>query len=834
MRGISWRSCLATLSTCAFVLCSDLASAQIPVTDLSRALSRLPDGGENFLRNHAASGKNGGLPVVPLLLDLAPGLPPPPDALWITDHLHVVYAAVNRPTALAQFSKLGKLSLSNRLFPSMSLAHDRISADRAATDYGIEGSGSVVGIVDTGADLTHPALRHADGSTRVLWMLAYGQIPRGTHAELEEEYGCNDYDPCAVYDETDINAILQSQNLDGLPQDRIGHGTHIASIAAGLDKNYPGIAPQADLMVVAAADDSGGVFDSRILLGARFIFERARERQQAAVINVSLGSSFGAHDGTSELERGLESLAQGPGRAIVVAAGNSGARYLDLFPKEYGPFGSHAQYAVTESAPVVVPILQYSSKKATISGAIYVWIATDPGDQLRLAFVTKDDEVSDWIKPGEASALNSDSWGDPDTFDVAVLNGSGDSSELEVPEGSVVIAIAGQFASDRKFEFVLGGSATARMWATGIGDAAYGASSLGPIFPRAQGRGTIQIPATAPSLIAVGSTINRLNWTDYSGDEFTDPQDPGTDLSTFSSVGPNLLAQLKPELVAPGEGVIAAMARAADPRGDDNTVSQFDDYGSCPSDVECYVIDDDHGIASGTSMAAPMVTGTIALLMQRDRELTMEKARAYLMSGAYRFGASGQSGGWGTGEVDVVGALLAQEADLAQASPVDQSPVLSAQTSYVVWADSLVHPAPAPGLIGQVLLRDAEGRPRPVSKNELKLEVTGPGSGELKISGPGMVEVKLTAQAGSAFDQLGVRLTAGDVELFAQTLDINLDPVRDEHGYALTGGTCSWTGVTRGQSTGANLAFWLLSSLLVLARRKRTYASDQLLVRPAN
>ena len=346
------------------------------------------------------------------------------------------------------------------------------------------------------------------------------------------------------------------------------------------------------------------------------------------------------------------------------------------------------------------------------------------------------------------------------------------------------------------------------------------------MLPRAQARGTIQIPGTAASLIAVGSTVNRLEWTSYDGEVLEDPQDPGTDLSTFSSAGPNLLAQLKPELVAPGEGVIAAMARAADPRGDDHTVSQFDDYGSCPTDAECYVIDDDHGIASGTSMAAPMVTGTIALLMQRDRELTMEKARAYVMSGAYRFGASGQAGGWGTGEVDVIGALLAQESDLAEASPSSETPALSVQQSYVVWADAFVHPAPSPGLIGQVLLRDAEGRPRPVSQDELELEVTGPGSGELRISGPGMVEIKLTAHAGSAFDQLGVRLRANDVELFAQTLDINLDPVRDENGYALTGGTCNWGTAGSKEPFGSVMAFWFASSLLVLRSRRRVRARN--------
>ena len=820
----TWRSSLTLLSAfaSAFFLQPQLAGAQIKARDLSQALAHLPDGGERFLRNYAGDGQGTNGSAIPLLLELEPGAAAPPGALWITEGLHILYANAKQPHELALLSERGKLSLSNRLLPAMSLAHNRISADRAALDYGLSGAGSVVGIVDTGADVAHPALRNADGGTRVVWMLAYGQTARGVHAELEEEYGCNGNDPCAVYDRADLDAILSSHDLSALPQDFIGHGTHIASIAAGFDAKYPGIAPQADLMVVAAADESGGVFDSRILLGTRFIFERAQERKQPAVINVSLGSNFGAHDGSSGLERGLESLAKGPGRTLVVAAGNSATRYSGILEKEYAPFGNHAQYAVTESTDLRVPILQYAARKTQIVGGIYLWIATQPGDHLRVALATQGDKVSPWTGPGEANSFNSESWRDPDQFDVVILNSSGGSTGLEVPPGNVVIAIAGKFSNERKFELVLSGSATTRIWATGTGAAAYGASGLGPVLSRAQTRGTVQIPASAASLISVGSTINRLDWVNYNGEVLEDSQTSSTGLSNFSSVGPNQLAQLKPELVAPGEGIIAAMAGAADPRGEESTMSQFDDYGTCPSSTECFVIDDEHGISSGTSMAAPMVTGTVALLMQRDSALTMDKARAYLMAGAYRLGASGQSGGWGTGEVDVVGALLAQENDLEQALAPSERPALSAQQSYVVWADSIVHPSPARGLIGQVLLRDAEGRPRPVRKEDLKLEVTGPGRGELEITGPGMVEIKLTAQAGSPFDQLQLRLSAGDLELFTQRLRINLDPVRDESGYALTGGSCSWTKVAPHKAPRDSLLFWLVGVLFVLISRNCT------------
>ena len=89
-----------------------------------------------------------------------------------------------------------------------------------------------------------------------------------------------------------------------------------------------------------------------------------------------------------------------------------------------------------------------------------------------------------------------------------------------------------------------------------------------------------------------------------------------------------------------------------------------------------------------------------------------------------------------------------------------------------------------------------------------------------------MVEIKLTAHAGSAFDQLQVRLSAADLVLFEQTLDINLDPVRDENGYALTGGSCSWLAAAHKPPYGSFMVFWLASSLFVLTTRRRLRARN--------
>ncbi|HXS19160.1 MAG TPA: S8 family serine peptidase, partial [Polyangiaceae bacterium] len=553
-------------------------------------------------------------------------------------------------SGFSQLTSPGQLGTAGIRYPLLSVAEPHIRGDVARADYGVTGEGVVIGVVDTGVSVAHPALRHADGRTRIRWLLRYGQQPRGVHPELEAEYGCLAEDPCAVYDDADLNQLLSENDVTQLPQDPIGHGTHVTSVAAGRDDAYPGVAPDAQLIFVAAADETGGVYDSRILMGCRFIFEQAARLESPAVINLSLGSDFGSHRGDSGLELALSELAQGPGRAIVVAAGNSGARYTGIFPEQFSPFGNHAEFAVTPDTELHIPVLQYSTRKRDISGTIYVWLGVTPGESIDVSFRAGRD-FSEWIAAGEVGATSSDEWGDPDQFDLVILNASGQESYLDLAPGNAVVSIAGRFASDRQFDLAVRGQATVVMWAIGTGQAAYGASSLGPLLPRAQVRGTIQVPATARDLIAVGATVNRTTWLDYTGNTVTQPGKP-TGLSLFSSQGPTPLGDLKPELVAPGEGIIAAMAQESDPRGDPRSISQFDNAGSCPGDLECYVIDDLHGIASGTSMAAPLAAGTIALLMQRDRALTQQQAKAYLVAGTQTLASELGNSGAGNGELD--------------------------------------------------------------------------------------------------------------------------------------------------------------------------------------
>src|SRR5258706_3325869 len=235
---------------------------------------------------------------------------------------------------------------------------------RSGSPLGGTGKGVVVGVIDTGLDVKHPDFLDASGKTRVAWLIDMSQPPQKKHPELENEYGCSDVmqTPCAIFDKSDIDdALAHPPGL--LPGDTVGHGTHVASIAAGnggggASARFVGGAPEARLIIAGVTQGSlEEVADTDISTGARFIFDRAEALGMPAVINLSLGGDFGPHDGTTPLEKALASMVgpDHPGHALIVAAGNSGVLYQGDTPQQ--TLGIHTQARATHHVPAPVPVL---------------------------------------------------------------------------------------------------------------------------------------------------------------------------------------------------------------------------------------------------------------------------------------------------------------------------------------------------------------------------------------------------------------------------------------------------------------------------------------------
>jgi subtilisin family serine protease len=194
-----------------------------------------------------------------------------------------------------------------------------------------QGEGVVLGIIDYGCDFAHLNFRNPDGTTRIdaLW-----DQSGGLQAQSQVQYG-------RVYTKIEIDAALRSADpyatlgYNPDPNRQGMHGTHVMDIAAGSGGGtaVPGVAPKATIVFVHLSTDdipwtgegslTTKLGDSVHLLEAlAWIFQTADGRP--CVVNISLGTNGGPHDGSTPFEQGLDALvAKDPGRSVVIAAANA-------------------------------------------------------------------------------------------------------------------------------------------------------------------------------------------------------------------------------------------------------------------------------------------------------------------------------------------------------------------------------------------------------------------------------------------------------------------------------------------------------------------------------
>ena len=109
--------------------------------------------------------------------------------------------------------------------------------------------------------------------------------------------------------------------------DTSGHGSAVAGIAAGSSAVYRGVAPEAELLVVKLGlpDASSFPRTTEIMRAVTYTVNKAIELQMPVVINLSFGNTYGAHDGSSLIERFLDNAAEIGRTVICVGSGNEGA-----------------------------------------------------------------------------------------------------------------------------------------------------------------------------------------------------------------------------------------------------------------------------------------------------------------------------------------------------------------------------------------------------------------------------------------------------------------------------------------------------------------------------
>jgi subtilisin family serine protease len=543
-----------------------------------------------------------------------------------------------------------------------------------AIQQGLDGTGILVGIADTGLDVTHPDFLDASGHSRVAWYLDLSAAPIGLHSDLESQFNVTDATGKkfgAVWAAADLDQAIANAPST-LPRDELGHGTLVSSCAAGNGMGgtspYRGIAPGATLLLARVTPAGSGAIDTDyLLLGASFLFDRADAMGQPVVVNFSLGSDFGPHDGTLAWEQTLAGyVGPGhPGRAIVAAAGNSGS-VVDT--------PVHQNVHVNQGTTMSIPVITNGAQ----CGGVQVWVATRPGDSIKVGLESTHGTWISPVAPGKSVGYGTPSSDPcPPGPIAAVYNGSQPAgSPVPADSQGAVVVWQGNWPSGT-YRITLSGSGTADLYFVATGDAAVeGLGSVG--FAQAVRDATITLPATQPAIIGVGCTINKPSFVGIDGAYFP-LQVPlydaaggtatgalrsavGGEPCWFSSAGPTLTGVAKPDVMAPGAAIIGALSQQAIPP----VVTSIFTNDACPPsstgtiDETCQQIDAFHAAAFGTSFSAPLVAGTVAIMLEHDPSLTQDVILAALQGGAHPLRAPATfEDQAGPGEVDVPGAIAA-------------------------------------------------------------------------------------------------------------------------------------------------------------------------------
>ena len=178
-------------------------------------------------------------------------------------------------------------------------------------NYNLTGEGILVGFLDTGIDYTHNAFKDDEGNTRIEYIY--------------------DLENGVVYDRNKINEALKSEDpFSVVPEtDLSGHGTHVAGIAcAGGNINFDnyGVAYKSSIAMVKITGENSlrAALSTQLMRGLKFLMDKSNEINKPLVVNISLSTNDGSHNGSSLLEKYIQTFTQLQKAVIVVAAGNEG------------------------------------------------------------------------------------------------------------------------------------------------------------------------------------------------------------------------------------------------------------------------------------------------------------------------------------------------------------------------------------------------------------------------------------------------------------------------------------------------------------------------------